>query len=233
MIEVSVIIPTYNEKDNVKRLLPEIFSTFSKNNIRGEVIIVDDNSPDGTAEVVKKMEKRFQVHVVKRRGKLGLSSAVLRGFKEAKGDILGVMDADFSHPVNKIPYMIKALKTNDIVIGSRYVPGGGIKNWPLKRKIVSKGATLLAAPVTNIKDPMSGFFFLRKSVIKGVKLNPRGYKIGLEILVKGKYEKAKEISYVFKDRAEGDSKLGIDEMVDYMVHVAGLYWHLAKKEFTD
>ncbi|MDO8740146.1 MAG: polyprenol monophosphomannose synthase [Candidatus Woesearchaeota archaeon] len=229
---ISIIIPTYNEKENIKNLIAEISNIFKKNKIKGEIIIVDDNSPDGTGKIAENLSKKYSVKVLHRKGKLGLSSAVVAGFKAAKGSILGVMDADFSHPPEIIPELIKPILNEniDFVIGSRHVKGGGIENWPLLRKLISKGATLLAKTVTNVKDPMSGLFFLKKSVIKGIKFDSKGFKICLEILVKGSYKTVKEVPYIFKDRRVGKSKLGAGEYLNYVVTLARLIkYKIARK----
>lgn len=154
---ISIIIPTYNEKGNIKKLILKINDIFKED---FEIIVVDDNSPDGTGKIVDKL-KKYNAKCIHRKSKLGLSSAVIEGFKAAKGDIIGVMDADFSHPPEKIPELIKPLKDNnaELTIGSRYIQGGKIKNWTAVRKIISKGAILLSLPLTRIKDPVSGFFF--------------------------------------------------------------------------
>lgn len=217
---LSLVIPTYNEAENIGPLIEEIF------NILGnvEVIVVDDNSPDGTGKIAEKLAKKYGVRVIHREGKLGLSSAVLEGFSNATGDVLGVMDADGSHPVKALPKMLKKIQEgSDVVIGSRYTQGGNIENWPMSRKIISKGATTLARPLTRVKDPMSGLMFLKKDVIKGKKLNPKGYKICLEILVKGDYNTVAEVPITFIDRQKGESKLNWKEHVNYLRHLLGLY----------
>ena len=197
--------------------------------INAELIIVDDNSPDGTAAIARDLGKKYPVRLLARPAKLGLSSAVLDGFKWARGDILGVMDADLSHDINKIPRMLAALEEYDIVFGSRYIHGGGTNGWSAKRKIISRGATLLARPFTNVRDPMSGFFFLKRSVIDGVDLNPTGYKIGLEILAKGKHESVKEVPYLFQDRQNGRSKMNRREFLNYIMHLGRLYRHKMRR----
>jgi dolichol-phosphate mannosyltransferase len=222
---LSLIIPTYNEEENIRKLIPEIFKVFSRHKIKGEVIVVDDDSPDGTGRMAESFKSVKVIH----RKKRGLSSAVVEGFKHASGDFIGVMDADFSHPVEKIPEMVKPLMEGvELVIGSRHVPGGGIENWSLKRRFISRGASLLARPLTPIKDPVSGFFFLKKSVLGGVELNPLGYKIGLEIAVKGRYRSCLEVPYMFADRKRGKSKMGTREMFNYLRHILGLYWYKIK-----
>jgi len=225
---LSFVIPTYNEKNNIERLIPSVFSVLSKNKIDAEVIIVDDNSPDGTSEAVLKLGSKYNVKLIRRAGKLGLSSAVVEGFSMAKGDSIGVMDADFSHPVELLPKMYWFLKTHDMVVASRYVKGGGIENWPLRRRLISKAATLLARPVTRLNDPMSGYFMIRRSLLDGVKLNPRGYKIGLEICAKTRPRRIREVPFTFKDRASGESKMDKKEIMNYLLHVLGLYWSRVK-----
>ncbi len=222
---ISVVVPTFNEKDNLGELLNRIESACSSAGIASEVIIVDDNSPDGTGAFAEELAKTRNVKVIHRPGKLGLSSAVLEGFKIASGSVLVVMDADLSHPPEKIPEMIGKVESGeaDIAVGSRYVAGGSVEHWPFTRRMVSKGATLLARRLTGVRDSMSGFFALKRSVIDGVSLNPIGYKILLEILVKGKYSRATEVPIKFANRKAGKSKLGGSEYLKYLDHVISLY----------
>ncbi len=219
---ISIVIPTYNERENIAILIPRIFGTFSEHGLEGEVVVVDDNSPDGTADAAEKLSGKYDVKVVRRAGKFGLGSAALDGFIHSRGDILGVMDADLSHPAEKIPEMMEQMKRYDMVIGSRKVPGGGMDDWPLRRKIISMGATLLARPLTSINDPMSGFFLLNRTILDDVDLNPEGFKIGLEIAVKCD-PAIKEIPISFRNRKHGKSKLGKNEIWNYLKHLKGLY----------
>ena len=160
---LSIVVPTYNEKENIPELIKRIFKVLGENNIDGEVVIVDDNSPDGTAKVAEELSKDYNVQVIVRKDERGLSSAAIRGMEDAKGEILCVIDADLSHPPEVIPDMLKQITEGkvELVIGSRRVAGGGIENWPMKRKVVSKCASLIARPLTKVKDPMSGFFMLK------------------------------------------------------------------------
>lgn len=225
---LSLVIPTYNEKKNIGKLIERLEKIFKSKRIQAEIIIVDDNSPDGTADVVDGLAKKHRnIKLIRRPGKMGLSSAVIDGFKISRGNVLGAMDADFSHPPEKIPEMLEAIEKDnfDLVIGSRYAKDGRIENWPALRKITSRGATILAMPLTRIKDPVSGFFMLKRSVIAGRKLSPTGYKIGLEIIVKGKYDKSKEIPFVFSNRKSGKSKLNAKEYANYLLHLSKLYKH--------
>lgn len=224
---VSIVIPTYNERGNIEKLIPEIFGSCKALKAAVEVVIVDDSSPDGTGSLAEQLGKKYNVRVIHRSGKLGLASAVIKGFSESKSDILGVMDADLSHPPQILPNLIKPLLDNEaeVAVGSRYVKGGGVEVWPWRRRLVSKVATLMARPLTKVKDPMSGLFFLKRSVIEGVKLHARGYKIGVEILVKGYYMKVCEVPYIFRNRFVGKSKIGAGEYYHYIGSLLRLYPH--------
>jgi len=225
---ISIVIPTYNERDNIPVLLERLKRALNDRGIEYEVIIVDDNSPDGTAEVARQLSKVHPVKVVRRPGKLGLSSAVLDGVKVAEGEYIVVMDADLQHPPEVIPKMIEAAERGcDIVVASRYVPGGSVGNWSTVRKLISKGAILLAHILLpqsrNVKDPMSGFFLFRREVLEQARnLNPRGFKILLEILVKGRYSKVCEVPFKFGTRFKGESKLSSKEILNYVLHLLEL-----------
>jgi dolichol-phosphate mannosyltransferase len=219
-MRTSVVIPTYNERENLKTLVERILSAADV-----EVVVVDDASPDGTGDLADQLASTYGIRVVHRSGKLGLASAMLEGLMTATGDILGVMDADFSHPPELIPKLIEPIVKGDadIVFASRYVKGGGVEDWPMIRQITSNGARLLARPLTGVRDCMSGYFFMRKEVIEGVKLETVGFKLGLEILVKGRYKKVVEVPFTFRDRAGGTSKLNGREYVNYLRHLIRLY----------
>lgn len=233
-LPLSVILPTYNESQNVARMIDSIAQALPES-VQAEIIIVDDNSPDGTGEIAGRhaaglgheLKKRLQVQVVKRSGKLGLSSAILAGVDSAAGDVIVVMDSDLSHPPQTIPAMLEEIRRSgcDIVVASRYVKGGGVSGWPFKRRVVSKGATKIAQVGLGIgiKDPMSGFFAFRRHVIKGIKFDSVGYKMLLEMLVKAKGARIREIPYVFTNRAFGSSKLDSSVMADYLRDVWRLY----------
>lgn len=228
MPTVSIIVPTYKEALNLEVLVPRIGQTMSDAEISGEIIIVDDNSADGTVEVCRKLSSgnRLRLHV--RLEERGLSSAVLAGMELATGEILLVMDADLSHPPEKIPELIQALKDPevDFVIGSRYVAGGSTANdWGLFRWLNSKGATLLAWPLTSCKDPMAGFFALRRQTYAAAvgQLDPIGYKIGLELIVKCRCRHVAEVPITFEDRLHGQSKLTWKEQLNYLRHLGRLY----------
>jgi len=223
---LSIIVPTYNESRNIEELLTRISKALKPINIPFEVLIVDDNSPDGTAQVAEALKSRFNINVVRRPRKDGLASAVMSGFKLATGDILSVMDADLSHPPEAIPEMYREINSGnaDIVVGSRYVEGGASASWPWYRRLISSFARLLARPITAVKDSGTGFFMLRRSVIEGADINPRGFKVLIEILAKGNYSKAKEVPILFNDRAKGQSKLGIKEVLEYLESLCLIYY---------
>ncbi|MDP9252172.1 MAG: polyprenol monophosphomannose synthase [Chloroflexota bacterium] len=185
-----------------------------------ELIIVDDGSPDGTADLADSYADVQPVRVIRRPGKAGLASAVLAGFAQARGDILLVMDADLSHPPEAVPRLAMAIEEGaDLAVGSRYVTGGGTEDWPLKRRVVSRAACLLGNVLVPIRDCTSGFFAIRKSALDGVKLNPIGFKIGFEVMARAHYRKAVEIPYVFRDRELGKSKFGRREIGQYLVQL--------------
>ena len=218
---VSIIISTFNEKENLQELFTRIDNSL---NCIYECIIVDDNSADGTGEFVEKLSKKYPITVIHRKSKRGLASAVVEGFEHALGNIFVVMDADLQHSPEKIPELIKELgKGANIAIASRHIQGGGTEKWSYFRKLTSYGAEFLAKTILpkirEISDPLSGFFALKREVIKESNLNPSGYKILLEILVKGNYKKVAEVPFVFKGRKSGKSKLNLKEGINYLKHV--------------
>lgn len=225
---LSVIIPTYNERENLPILIEKIFASLASE--PAEVVVVDDNSPDGTGAVAESLKKNFPVNVVHRSGKNGLASAVIEGFHAAKGDLLCVMDADMSHDAAVLPLFLKALRNGaDLAIGSRYIPGGGMKGWPKFREFGSRVAIFLAKPITRVRDATSGFFCFKRPVLNNVHLDPLGFKIGLEIFVKGRAKKIVEVPYVFIDRQAGKSKLNKNEVLNYLKHLVRLYrWRLSR-----
>jgi dolichol-phosphate mannosyltransferase len=235
-MDLSIVIPTYNEKENIQSLIQKIQIEFEKSSIKGEIIIVDDNSPDGTGDILEELKKKTKnLKIIHRKGKFGLSSAVLEGWKIAEGEVLGVMDADLSHPPEKIHELYNPIKNNqvDFTIGSRYAKGGEIEGWNFKRKIMSKGATFLARFFTSVRDPMTGFFIIKKECIKDKTINPKGFKILLELILKADYKKIKEIPIKFTNRIKGKSKADASEIFLYLKNLFGYKKYIRKglKEF--
>ena len=225
-LKFSLVIPTYNEAGGIERLIRALDGVFQANDLDGEIIIVDDNSPDGTGAIVDRLSQDFPVRCLHRPGKMGLSSGVIDGWKFARPDseALGAIDGDFSHDISILPRMVRALQSGyGLAIGSRYVKGGGIANWPMKRIVTSKIACMLAAPLTPLKDITSGYLLVRREALEGVELDPIGFKIGLEVIAKGHYGKAIEIPYVFTDRVAGESKLNEKEIFNYLKQLRKLY----------
>ncbi len=211
-IRISLITPTYNENENIRSLTEKIFSSLKNHSdIDLELIVVDDNSPDGTGKTAETLKGRFPVKVIHRSRKSGLGSAVWEGFESSDRPFLGVIDADLSHDPSILPSLIYALKNNDIAIGSRYNTGSHTENWPWYRKLISKTGIFLARKLTRVKDPLSGYFFLNRNVINNMTLTSQGYKILLEILVKGNYSKFTEIPFTFRNRELNVSKLNFAE----------------------
>lgn len=225
---VSLIVPTYREAENLALLVPRVAEALRGSPFRYELIIVDDNSNDGTDEACARLAADgHPIRLVVRTGERGLSSAVIRGFREAMGDILVCMDADLSHPPEAIPEMVaQSGKTSaDIVIGSRYCKGGSTEeDWGLFRWLNSRVATLLAKPLTKAKDPMAGFFAISREAFERARdLNPIGYKIGLELIVKCNCTSITEVPIRFADRKFGQSKLIFREQLNYLKHLKRLY----------
>ncbi|SVC20072.1 uncharacterized protein METZ01_LOCUS272926, partial [marine metagenome] len=203
----------------------------------------DDNSPDGTGKIVEDYINDTQngtgyaIEVIHRKTKSGLSSAILDGIQHSTGETIVIMDSDFSHPPKIIPQLVEEIKTSkcDIVIASRFVPGGAINGWSTKRKLISKTAKGIAKAGlgVNESDPMSGFFAFKRKILDGIKFDAIGYKMLLEILVKTKGAKVKEIPYTFTDRTRGSSKLDSSTMLDYVKSVWRLYRYGHKAKVSD
>jgi dolichol-phosphate mannosyltransferase len=221
---LSIVIPTYNERTRLGELVARVCDIFVRHGIAGEIVIVDDNSPDGTGAYAEELAQRYPVRVVHRSGKLGLGTAVIAGFAVARANVLGVMDADLSHPPDVLPRMLAALDQYqaDLVIASRYITGGGTKNWPLSRRAMSRVACLLARPLTSARDATSGCFLIRRHATEDVRIEAGGFKICLELLVRGHVDSIVEVPYQFSDRAAGESKMNWREAMGYFRQVRDL-----------
>ncbi len=222
---VTVVVPTYREVENIPHLVNRIRAVRESACLDLELLLVDDNSLDGSVEAVESLGLSW-VRMVVRTADRGLSHAVLDGLRRSERDVLVVMDADLSHPPEKIPEMIAALQRGaEVVVGSRFADGGSTDDdWGLFRWLNSRVATLLALPLTRLRDPMSGFFAMRRSTFAaGRDFNPVGYKIGLELIIKCRCEKAVEVPIHFSDRRYGKSKLSLKEQLRYLQHIRRLY----------
>lgn len=229
-IQFSLIIPTYNERGNVDKIvaqLADLLDGFIPD--RYELILVDDNSPDRTWQVAQALIEQYpQLQVMRRQTERGLSSAVIRGWQVAQGEILGVIDADLQHPPEVLLKLLQAtLNGADLAVASRHVEGGGVSDWSIVRRFLSRGAQLLGlvvcpAVVGRVSDPMSGYFMVRRSAIAGPHLNPLGYKILLEVIGRGNIGEIAEAGYVFQERESGESKVTWKQYIEYLGHLARL-----------
>ena len=231
MLNVSLIIPTYNEAKNIPFLIEEIFASVNKSKINMEFIIVDDNSPDGTGKIAEDLADKYPIRVIHRAGKLGLGTAVIEGFKLSDREYVGAMDGDMSHNPNILNRMIVSLADNDIVMGSRFKEGSKVEKWGLHRRMISGAGVFMAKILAGVNDPLSGYFFMKKGVIEGINLKTKGYKILLEILVKGNYDKVEEFPYTFRMRKHSMSKLNTKEFMLFLGQVISYSFYKAVRFF--
>jgi len=239
---LSLVIPTFNERQNIAPLVQKLTQLLN-NQIPGdyELILVDDNSPDHTWHVGLQLTAIYpQLRVMRRERESGLSSAVIRGWQVAEGEILGVIDADLQHPPEILLQLLSAMQRGaDLALASRHIEGGGVSEWSLIRRTLSRGAQILGLMVLpdvvgRVSDPMSGYFLVRRTAISGPRLNPKGYKILLEVLGRGNVDHIAEVGYVFQERIEGESKVTWRHYLDYLHHLVRLRSRrtLAKARFT-
>ncbi|OQR98866.1 hypothetical protein ACHHYP_07743 [Achlya hypogyna] len=233
-IAASIVVPTYKECANLHELVTRVFAALGPARAAiTEIIVVDDNSADGSEDVINKLAASgMNVRIIVRTTERGLSSAVLRGFKEARGKLLLCMDADLQHPPESVPALIDAidpaLGKAEFVIGTRY-GGAGFsvdKDWPLHRQLASSGARMLARPLSALSDPMTGFFGLPTEVLARAKagdINPIGFKIALELFVKCRVVRHAEVPINFGVRVHGESKLTGKVIIQYLRHLYDLY----------
>jgi dolichol-phosphate mannosyltransferase len=229
-IRLSLVLPTYNEAKNIAEIVRRLTTLLDEAlGDAYELIVVDDDSPDRTWEVAKGLKATFpKVRVMRRVGERGLSSAVIRGWQIARGEVLAVIDADLQHPPEVAVQLWKGVEQGaDLAVASRHVEGGGVSDWSIARRILSRGAQLLGllvlpSVVGRVSDPMSGFFMVRRSAIGGVVLHPLGYKILIEVLGRGSIRWIAEVPYVFRERAEGESKVTSKLYAEYLGHLLRL-----------
>lgn len=225
---LSVVIPTFEERDNLLPLVARIAAACRGAAIPFEIIVVDDDSPDGTAAEAERLAALYPLRLIVRKSERGLATAVLRGFEAARGEVVAAIDADLSHPPERLPDLARPALDGaaDMVVGSRYVGGGAIDpRWPLRRRLASRVAIALARPLLRgLRDATSGFFCVRRSLLAGLAFRPLGYKIALEILVRACPARVREVPIDFRDRERGRTKFGLREQWNYAVHLLRLYW---------
>lgn len=222
---VTVVVPTYHEVESIPHLVTRLQNLRESSGIDIEVLLMDDDSRDGSEELVASLGLPW-VKLVTRKTNRGLSHAVLDGLLLSNRQTLIVMDADLSHPPEKIPEMLAALDRGmEVAVGSRFTDGGSTADdWGLLRWLNSRVATLLALPLTTLSDPMSGFFAIRRStVLAGRNFNPVGYKILLELIIKCRCGRVVDIPIHFDNRRFGESKLSLKEQLKYIQHLRRLY----------
>jgi dolichol-phosphate mannosyltransferase len=230
MYDLTIIIPTINEEDSIQSTITKVLDILKKNQINGQILVVDDNSSDNTIPFVKEKQVWYpNIDYIIRKENYGLSQSLVEGFGKASADIIMVIDADGQHPFEKIPEIYQAIiDGNDIALGSRYmgVEGSGFAGLAYHRRLISWGATVLSRfffPA--ITDSGSGFFAFRKKVIKDAPLKPQGFRMLFEILGKGNWKTAKEIPIIFGIRKKGESKLTTKTIIDYLKQLGGLLDH--------
>lgn len=222
--DFTIVIPTYNEGDRIGALLERVFDACGREGLAVEVVVVDDNSADGTGMVADEWASRRRVRVIHRAGKLGLGTAVLEGFAIAQTEIVGVMDGDLSHPPELLPRLFKTIGDGfDLVVASRYVRGGGTSNFPIGRWLLSRAGCWLARPLTPVRDAMSGFFLIRRTHLDEFRTSVRGFKIGLELFVRSRPRRLAEVGYVFVGRTAGESKMSVAEGTGFLQQLTSLY----------
>ena len=226
----SLIIPTYNEGQNVPKIIAQLTKLLEEV-LPGdyELILVDDNSPDDTWSIAQKLISQYpQLRVMRRTQEKGLSTAVIRGWQAARGDILGVIDADLQHPPEVLLKLLTEIQRGaDLAVASRHVEGGGVSDWSIARRLLSRGAQtlgliILPGVVGRVTDPMSGYFLVRRQCLEGKTLSPVGYKILIETLGRGDVRWIGEVGYIFQERQEGNSKVTSKQYVEYLQHLVKL-----------
>jgi dolichol-phosphate mannosyltransferase len=227
--KLALVIPTFCEAETIACLLHQIRAVLDPLAIPYEILVVDDDSCDGTAEVVNALATYDpRIRLLVRRGQRGLSGAILHGWQHSDADILGVMDADLQHPPELLPELFAAIENHrDIVIGSRYAAGGELGRWNPIRRLISAAAVWVTWPIqrprVRAKDPMSGFFMVRRNCLHQIKFQESGFKLLLEILVRGRIQTVEEIPFEFGLRSCGTSKANVKVALDFGRLLVRLY----------
>jgi dolichol-phosphate mannosyltransferase len=228
-VTLSLVIPTFNEAENIPTLIRRLNHLLDENHISHELIVVDDDSPDKTWEIAREMtEEISSLRVIRRVGESGLATAVVCGWAHANGKFLGVIDGDGQHPPELLLDLLAQFDEEvEVAVASRHLPGGGVPNWSSMRRLLSKGAQalgllLLPGTVGRVTDPMSGYFIVDRKAIADCDLQPVGYKILLEVLARGKVNKVAESPYYFQLRESGSSKVRAIHYLHYLRHLLRL-----------
>ena len=222
----ALVVPTLNEAGNIGKILPELTAALRASRYEYEIDVVDDGSTDGTVEQVQELAGRDpHIRLLSRTSERGLAGAVLYGWSQSRANLLGVIDADLQHPPELLPELLRAAEKADVVIASRYAKNHDVKGWNPVRAAISRLSTLAAAPLIGKKklrvtDPMSGFFVIRRRCIEGLTFQTSGFKLLLEILVRGRIRSAMEIPYRFGLRQRGRSKANATVALHYL-HLLG------------
>jgi dolichol-phosphate mannosyltransferase len=230
--DMTVLVPTFNEKENVKNMINAVDTICKENFINEEIIVVDDNSTDGTIQIVKSMMDEYpNLRILVRYSDPGLSQSLYFGMMNAESDLVQCVDCDFSHPVEKIPELYRLAHSGyDIAVGSRYVKDGGTVDWPLKRQIISFAAALIGRLlIPCVADSGSGFFLINRKILENTHLTPRGFRMSFEILGKAHWNTVSEIPIMFKDRERGTSKLRFKIVCEYVIQ----YLSILRYNFID
>jgi dolichol-phosphate mannosyltransferase len=228
-LTLALIVPTLNEAGNIGRVIDRARAALDSKNIPFEIIVVDDDSHDGTAAVVSALSQSDpRVRLIVRKGQRGLSGAVIDGWRQTGAEILGVIDADLQHPPELLPRLYEAVASGrDLAIGSRYTPGGGIGDWNVLRKLLSSAAIWATWPLqkrgARAHDPMSGFFMVRRQCVEQVPFQRSGFKLLLDVLIRSRIRSVQEIPFEFGLRTEGESKANFKVGWDYAKLLARLY----------
>jgi dolichol-phosphate mannosyltransferase len=229
-ISLSLVIPTYQEGKNIGQIIALLTDKLDRViPDRYELIVVDDDSPDRTWELAEDLMTEYpQLRVIRRQSERGLATAVIRGWQTARGEILGVIDADLQHPPEVLVKLWQAVEGGaDLAVASRNIEGGGVSEWSLVRRCLSRGAQLLGLVILpevigRVSDPMSGYFCVRRDAIAGRKMSPSGYKILVEVVGRGKIDSIAEIGYEFQERETGESKVTWKQYLEYVEHLVRL-----------
>ena len=227
---LALIIPTLNEAQNIRNVLNRVRSVLDPVGIDYEILVVDDDSSDGTGEIVSAIGLEDpRVRLIVRKGAKGVAGATLLGWENTDASIVGAMDADLQHPPELVPALVaEILAGHDVAIGSRYADGGSLGNWNLPRKLLSNAALWVAMPVQRkqirAKDPTAGYFLVRRECIDQIQFQRTGFKLLLDVLVRGRIRSIKEIPYTFESRHHGASKATFKVACEYAGLLARLYW---------